>query len=173
MMTLVEMQRTGQAGTGVDEYFNRRARNDGKRRTHLESVEAQIAFVADLGVGQENELIEYTLKDLAQLPQFLQALKLAWRGGDLDGLKQMGIDPMVEEFPDVYRDLIVDRNNAWLIQLERMLQTDDVELVLVGALHLAGPDGLLEYYLRRGYGCLLYTSPSPRDATLSRMPSSA
>ena len=26
-------------------------------------------------------------------------------------------------------------------------------------------------YLRRG--CLLYTSPSPRDATLSRMPSSA
>ena len=25
----------------------------------------------------------------------------------------------------------------------------------------------------RVYGCLLYTSPSPRDATLSRMPSSA
>ena len=25
----------------------------------------------------------------------------------------------------------------------------------------------------RGYTCLLYTSPSPRDATLSRMPSSA
>ena len=28
-------------------------------------------------------------------------------------------------------------------------------------------------YLRQGIGCLLYTSPSPRDATLSRMPSSA
>ena len=27
--------------------------------------------------------------------------------------------------------------------------------------------------LARKYGCLLYTSPSPRDATLSRMPSSA
>ena len=27
--------------------------------------------------------------------------------------------------------------------------------------------------LRRDYSCLLYTSPSPRDATLSRMPSSA
>ena len=26
---------------------------------------------------------------------------------------------------------------------------------------------------RRYYDCLLYTSPSPRDATLSRMPSSA
>ena len=27
--------------------------------------------------------------------------------------------------------------------------------------------------LLRATGCLLYTSPSPRDATLSRMPSSA
>ena len=27
--------------------------------------------------------------------------------------------------------------------------------------------------IKRVYGCLLYTSPSPRDATLSRMPSSA
>ena len=27
--------------------------------------------------------------------------------------------------------------------------------------------------VRMGKGCLLYTSPSPRDATLSRMPSSA
>ena len=29
------------------------------------------------------------------------------------------------------------------------------------------------FYNRRDIGCLLYTSPSPRDATLSRMPSSA
>ena len=29
------------------------------------------------------------------------------------------------------------------------------------------------YYYWMTYGCLLYTSPSPRDATLSRMPSSA
>ena len=28
-------------------------------------------------------------------------------------------------------------------------------------------------FLKRKYVCLLYTSPSPRDATLSRMPSSA
>ena len=29
------------------------------------------------------------------------------------------------------------------------------------------------YYIEVRYFCLLYTSPSPRDATLSRMPSSA
>ena len=31
----------------------------------------------------------------------------------------------------------------------------------------------IEYNFGALYGCLLYTSPSPRDATLSRMPSSA
>ena len=34
--------------------------------------------------------------------------------------------------------------------------------------YLDGEKGILRYR-----GCLLYTSPSPRDATLSRMPSSA
>ena len=32
---------------------------------------------------------------------------------------------------------------------------------------------LKEAYVKINKGCLLYTSPSPRDATLSRMPSSA
>ena len=34
-------------------------------------------------------------------------------------------------------------------------------------------DDILEDRLERLHACLLYTSPSPRDATLSRMPSSA
>ena len=43
-------------------------------------------------------------------------------------------------------------------------------MLLVGCLGL-GSLGLLAY--EELWGCLLYTSPSPRDATLSRMPSSA
>ena len=35
------------------------------------------------------------------------------------------------------------------------------------------PDRTAVIYGERRYTCLLYTSPSPRDATLSRMPSSA
>ena len=43
------------------------------------------------------------------------------------------------------------------------------------AFTLANGFTFVEYYLARGMdiNCLLYTSPSPRDATLSRMPSSA
>ena len=46
---------------------------------------------------------------------------------------------------------------------------DKVLLLLHGLFGATGNfQGIQEYF-----GCLLYTSPSPRDATLSRMPSSA
>ena len=37
----------------------------------------------------------------------------------------------------------------------------------------APPSGKFRLSITGKLGCLLYTSPSPRDATLSRMPSSA
>ena len=37
----------------------------------------------------------------------------------------------------------------------------------------AGATGQAEVVVPQGGGCLLYTSPSPRDGLLSRMPSSA
>ena len=55
--------------------------------------------------------------------------------------------------------------------------------ILVVDNFLENPDAVREYALQQKFEmfggknwpgvCLLYTSPSPRDATLSRMPSSA
>ena len=83
---------------------------------------------------------------------------------------------------------VVDKNN----KLVGMIMNDDVLTVLKeeaeeDALRLAGvgdeeiTDGVVKKTKRRFNwlllnlftACLLYTSPSPRDATLSRMPSSA
>ena len=48
-------------------------------------------------------------------------------------------------------------------------------VLLIPDLRLDYPDAIGKWddYVRRFDVCLLYTSPSPRDATLSRMPSSA
>ena len=43
----------------------------------------------------------------------------------------------------------------------KVVQTDDLNI------------GFMRRLMEENYNCLLYTSPSPRDATLSRMPSSA
>jgi serine/threonine protein kinase len=60
--------------------------------------------------------------------------------------------------------------------LEKLSGSIGVAIVVTGETGL-GKTRLLQelkfHYLKRGYDCLLYTSPSPRDRQKSRMPSSA
>ena len=58
-----------------------------------------------------------------------------------------------------------------------VIQKDQAEQVLEAAKNAGAQGATISYAqgtgIRERMGCLLYTSPSPRDATLSRMPSSA
>ena len=151
MMTMVELQRLGLAGIGVDAYYSKKSTNDQKKLGQLETVETQIAFIASMGAGQVDEMLIYTLADIERLPELMKSMKQAWRRGNLAELKAVGITPFKNEFPDIYQALIVDRNNAWLPKIEAMVETSEVEFVLVGALHLAGDNGLLAQLVTRGY----------------------
>jgi len=151
MMTMVELQRLGIDGIGVDAYYSARAIEDRKKLGELEPVETQIAFLANMGAGQENEMLSFSLSDVEQLPAMMKSMKDAWRRGDVKKLEKLGISELQKDFPKVYKALLVDRNNAWIPQIEAMAKTKEVELVLVGALHLAGEDGLLAQLKARGY----------------------
>lgn len=150
-MTILELQRLGLIGTGVDEFFSLRAINDHKELGQLETMHEQLEFMATMGQGREDELITRTLRDIRQLPTMLQDIKDAWRRGDNRKLKEVAITPFKRDFPNVYNNLIVRRNDAWIDKIEAMLETQEIELVLVGALHLVGDDGLLEKLAARGY----------------------
>ena len=150
-LMMAELQRLGLAESGVDDYFNRKARTEGKTLESLETLEQQLYALERMGQGQENELILSTLKELQELPAMMQNMKAAWSRGDLDTLAQIGIAPMQTEYPEIYEDLLVKRNEAWLPKITAMLASPERELILVGALHLAGSDGILEQLRRRGY----------------------
>jgi uncharacterized protein YbaP (TraB family) len=150
-LTLLELQRLGLMGAGVDAHFSARAKKDGKRLGMLETVEQQLSFLVAMGQGREDELINYTLRDIGKLQELLDSIKAAWRTGDLDALDHTTLEPLKEEFPELYRVLLVSRNETWLPMIEAMLYSDPVELVLVGALHLVGDQGLLQQLTDRGY----------------------
>ena len=151
MMTMVELQRLGLVGVGVDAYFSTKSVNEQKKLGQLETVESQIAFIANMGAGQEDEMLLYSLADIEKLPILMQSMKQAWRRGDISKLKELGITPFKNDFPEMHKALLTDRNNAWMPQIEALLKTRPVEFVLVGALHLAGEDGLLSQLAARGY----------------------
>ena len=53
------------------------------------------------------------------------------------------------------------------------LSTEDREVIYLAVSEMNGCHYCVSAHTMIAGGCLLYTSPSPRDATLSRMPSSA
>ena len=63
-------------------------------------------------------------------------------------------------------DLLLERLPATLILVICAQLLALIVGVILGVISARNPNGLISH-------CLLYTSPSPRDATLSRMPSSA
>ena len=150
-LTIIELQRLGLLGAGVDDFFRLRALNDQKELGQLETAEEQLAFLSTLGDGQENEMIAYTLRDIKKLPVLMESLKDAWRRGDVRKLEEVGITTFKKDFPEVYDELIVNRNNAWMPQVEAMLKTKEIEFVLVGALHLGVDEGLIAQLAARGY----------------------
>lgn len=150
-LSLTELQHLGIDAKGVDAYFTERAKAERKPRLALETVDQQIAFLANLAQGNEDKFISYTLADIASMQSLMSQLKLAWAKGDTQFLDHHFVQPLAAQFPDIYQHLLVDRNKQWLTSLEGFARTDRVEVVFVGAAHLVGEDGLVALLLQRGY----------------------
>ncbi len=124
---------------------------DRKLIAALEAPQEQIDFIRSMGEGEEDALIIHTLEELEDMPALMEAMKKTWREGDTRGFEAVALDPWKDQFPGLYRSLLLDRNLDWIPDIETMLTTREIELVLVGALHLVGEDGLLAMLEQRGY----------------------
>ncbi|SFX05174.1 TraB/GumN family protein [Marinospirillum alkaliphilum] len=149
-ISMMELQKLGVTQEGVDFIFHRRALRDGKRTAALESLNQQLHYLATMGEGHENELVIQTLDHLHEMPALIDDMIAAWRSGSRDELHQL-INASTQAVPGVYETLLVQRNLNWLPQIEAMFGSPHTEMVLVGAGHLVGPDGLLALLERRGY----------------------
>lgn len=151
ILTITELERLGFTGEGVDVFYSKKAQADNKQTGELETAEQQLSFITQMGLGQEDDLIIYSLKEMDKLPQVMESIMVAWRSGDLEQLEAVATEAMKQEFPDVHHNLIVKRNNTWMPKIEAMFRTKPVEFVLVGSLHLSGETGLINQLKARGY----------------------
>lgn len=142
---------------GVDKHFLQKARRDGKPVGQLESPEDMLGYMKALSGQDDDAIVRASLKELNRFEALMETTVSAWRRGDLEALdREMG-QPLRDQAPGMYQTLLVDRNRAWLPRLEALSDNDELELVLVGALHLAGEDNLLAQLRERGYRVRPYT----------------
>ncbi len=139
-----------ESGAGVDEQFAQLARTDGKPIIALETVEEQLGFFAKLTEEQQRQYLRGTLKDLDTEASDAAVMVNAWRQGDSAELERL-MRREASENPVLFRILTTDRNRRWLPKIVAMLGEDRDYLVIVGALHLVGNDGLVALLENQGF----------------------
>jgi uncharacterized protein YbaP (TraB family) len=151
LATIIEMQRLGMTEEGVDQFYSNKAIVDKKEVGKLETVEQQLDFLATMGEGNEDAFIMHTLRDIKEMPKVINATREAWRKGDIKTMETLMLNPFLNDYPRIYQSLLVNRNNAWMPKIEDMLKTKEIEMVLVGLLHLVGKDSVLSQLEKKGY----------------------
>lgn len=148
----IELQKIGVSPqAGVDLHFYNKAKTSTKKIEALEPIAKQIEFLTKMGDGNEDRFIIYNLEDLDKLEQLMNAMISAWKKGDEAQIYNLIQKDMKNEFPKMYKKLIVDRNNDWMPQIRKYLKTPENEFVLVGVAHLVGPESIVALLKKEGY----------------------
>ncbi len=135
---------------GIDQYFFRKAKEEKKEISGLETLEYQFEIFNRMPEHVQELLLLQTLNGAATMQRTVENIVKAWTSGDLKTLDSALLGSM-REYPEVYRRVIVERNHAWLPQIESYLEDNETYLIIVGAGHLAGRDGLIEMLRAKGY----------------------
>lgn len=135
---------------GLDQYFYNKAVADKKVVIGLETVKFQINLFDSLAEGNQDDYIQRTLKEMDLFETQLGELMKAWRTGDVASLNNL-LRKSFADFPKLYDSFVLDRNKAWAKKIENLTSKDATHMVLVGAAHLPGEEGLLELLQKKGY----------------------
>ena len=135
---------------GLDKHFYDRAVADGKTVQGFETMAFQVSLFDDMPMDQQDRLLASMLKDIDTEQTNMNKLIDAWRDGDAPTVERLVLADMKGE-PAVYKRMLVDRNRAWVPKIDQLLARNGRSLVVVGAAHLVGPDGLLALLRAKGY----------------------
>lgn len=150
-LSMMALQHAGLTNPGVDKYFFAKADADKKLVDWFETPIEQLEILSKLGEGEEDAYIRYSLEELDNMSETLAPMKHAWLNGDMSELFDSSMDTFKEDYPQIYANVLTRRNQAWLPKIEVYLTTPETEFVLVGTMHMAGPDGVISMLEQKGY----------------------
>lgn len=137
-------------GLGIEQQLAARAVEDDKPIDGLETPAEQFAIFARLTPAQQRAFLRSTLDELDDAEEDADELLDAWRRGDEAALARLLVEAQAQS-PELYGPLTVERNRAWVDDLEALLDGRDDYLVVVGALHLVGPQSVVDLLRARGH----------------------
>jgi uncharacterized protein len=151
MLEQMELAKAGfDAASGVDMRLAQRAQQDSKPVIGLETLDQQLHIFSDLSASQQRDYMRSTLDDMDEGIKEVDEVIAAWQHGDSAKLEQL-LREASHDSPELFRKLTIDRNRRWVPRIEQMLNDDKNYLVVVGAMHLIGHDGVVDLLQHDGY----------------------
>jgi len=135
---------------GLDRHFYNEAQTDGKAMQALETIEYQISRFDEMPMELQDHLLAETLKSIDTETASRARLLESWRAGDSAAVEGIVLKDLQKE-PELYQRLLVERNRNWLPKLDALFARKGHAMVVVGAAHLVGPDGLIAMLRAKGY----------------------
>ena len=150
-VSVMALQQHGyDAEHGVEQIIEQAAKQDGKPGCGLESLDEQLALLDSMPAEEQLEELLQSLEESKEIEQEMKSLFNAWQDGDDEPLIRQ-LDEEFADYPDLAERLIYARNERWADQVAKLLEQSDDVLVVVGALHLVGEQGLPAKLKRRGF----------------------
>jgi len=134
---------------GVEEFLMRRAHANSKPITGLESVREHAEVFSGLS-DQQSEAYLLLLFILPKETKKEVPLNQAWRRGDADTIARQMLDSF-RDFPSLGERILTARNLRWMPKIEGYLNSGQTYLVVAGAAHMGGANGLVALLKARGY----------------------
>jgi uncharacterized protein YbaP (TraB family) len=135
---------------GIDIYFYRKAKAAGKPVLGLETLRDQ-AEIFDQFDDRQNE--QYLLSTLSGLPEYVEMIRQlvnAWEDGNVPLLDRL-LNQDKQADPITHETLFSRRNSKWVPEIERFAHANGNYLIIVGAGHLVGDDGVVAQLRQAGF----------------------
>lgn len=150
MLTVIELQKLGfDPSHGLDKHFFDRAQKAGKKIVPLETVDFQIDLITGFTKEEGELLMKTTLKDIDNIKKVYGDIVKAWQSGDSKALEDL-LNEAMREAPIIFKRLLTDRNQRWVPKIQELLRGDKNAIVIVGAGHLVGSEGVVELLKKKG-----------------------
>lgn len=132
----------------VDRYIYEHSRGHAQV-SGLESADELIRAAANLTDAEDESFLLQTIAYGERSPQLMIQTIEAWKTGNVQRMYQLYVPR--DNQPAGYWNWIEKRNAAWLPRIETALRTGQPTLVVAGALHFCGPNGLVAQLQKRGH----------------------
>lgn len=112
----------------------------------FETIDFQLGLFDQMSIEDQVKMVMEGLRDENTSKSKFEKMQQIYLDQDIDFLYKM----TKEESTALNRSFLEDRNIDWIAKIEKMTENKLV-FIAVGAAHLAGPEGLIELLIKKGF----------------------